>query len=496
MYRANVRKPLLANFASKSPATLLLSSLIASACFAGGAENKNSLDLQLSNYYQDRRPSDATATYTEKQTKGSDRTIKTEKKQKAWGQGLEINFDSATYGSETSGIGLNFSLYGGLKLLGDNDLYGTSVLKEDTAHFDAKAGRYLSEQGSYAKLGQLYIKGFSGQGKERLSGKLGWHQIDRTLARTDERLTPTTFQGVSLDAEVGRTTLYGSWYNKVSRHNHDKMENLTSSKPGKEGRLSKNTRIDYVYTVGGNYQHESGMGTELAYAESESYLKLYHANLHYTFDLGNDSSLFVEGQYYKGKGNGDKWQDNKTTYGGFDSEANLYNLNATLSVDMLDLKASYSQVDAKKKNGLGIFDYHLAYEAGTDYDLPGFATSRLISDFNHNGEKVWQAGASYAFDRVGVPGLTLGYTFTSGTDIKADSKTYTGKYKESEHNVEIGYAFQQPQLKGLKVTVQYAKHNADREISRIKNENSGRTAYSDRGMTDFRLFVDYTVSVF
>lgn len=466
----------------KVASTLLLASAIATSAFAETTENKNSLSLKLRNYYQDRRPTDASDTYQE-----SGKTIKSHKKQKAWGQGLEVNFDSAMFGSETAGVGMDFSLYGGLKLLGDKEKYGTTVNKEGTPHFDAGQNRYVADQDSYAKVGQVYIKGFVGQEQQKVSGKAGWLQIERTLTQTYNRMTPTSFQGVSVDGELGDVDLYGSWYNKASRHNSDKMESLTSA--------DKSQKIDYVYTVGGSYHHASGLGSELAYAESESYLKLYHANVNYTFNLRNDTSLLIEGQYFKGKGNGNKWKADGKTTGGFDSDANLYNLNAKLSIDKLDLKASYSQVDAKKNGGLGVFDYHLAYESGVDYDNLGYGTKRQISDFNHNGEKVWQAGAVYSFDRIGAPGLSMGYTYTSGSDIKTDNAKFAGKYKESEHNIEVGYAFQQEQLKGLSVTVQYAKHNADQELSQIK-QSAGKSGYKDDGMTDLRVYVDYTLSVF
>ena len=378
--------------------------------------------------------------------------------------------------------------------MGDKEKFGTTINKEGTPYYDASQKRYLADQDSYAKIGQVYVKGFAGTDGQKVSGKLGWHPIERTLTKTYYRLTPTNFQGVSVDGELGDVDLYGSWYNKVSRYNSEKMENLTSPKSGTGGRLGKNQKIDYVYTIGGSYNHESGLGSELAYAESESYLKLFHANLNYTFNLKNDTSLLVEGQYYKGKSNGNKWKEGGETFGGFDNDANLYNLNTKLTVDMLALKASYSQVDAEKKGGLGVFDYHLAYDSGADYDDLGYGTKRQISNFNHNGEKVWQAGAVYSFDRIGAPGLTLGYTYTSGSDINADSKA--DKYKESEHDFEVSYAFQQQQLKGLSFTLQYAKYNADTQLSQIKSESAGKMDYKDGGMTDLRVFVDYTVSVF
>ncbi len=478
---------------------MALSVLISTSVLATGNQytdqtisDSSQLSLKLRNYYQDRRQIDASNSYIERDT---GKTVKTHDKQKAWGQGLEINFESAWLGSQRAGVGLDFSLYGGLKLIGENDRYGTTILKEDSPRFDGAKGKYLADQDSYGKAGQLFAKGFLGESGQKLEAKAGWHQIERSLMKTYHRLTPTTFQGVSVDAELNDFDLYGSWYNKVSRYNHDHFESLTSKKPGKEGRLNNNHEIDYAYTLGGSYNHESGLGTELAYAESQDYLKLYHANLNYTFQLAEETSLMLEGQYYKGKNNGSNWQDSKGTYGGFDDDASLYNLNARLIVDMMTFQASYSQVDAEKQQKLGVFDYHLAYDAGSDYDDLGYATKRQISDFNHNGEKVWQAGASYAFDRLGAPGLSLGYTYTKGSDIEPTNMTsFNNKYNESEHNVQLGYNFPQEQLKGLSFKLQFAHYKADKELSQIKYAD--RMGYEDEGRTDLRVYVDYTVSVF
>ena len=457
---------------------------------ADTASNKNAVSIKLRNHFQDRKPTDANDLYTD----ADKNKVKTQDRQRGWGQGMEINFDSAWFGSDEAGIGMDLSLYGGLKLMGDSDQYGSTINKEGTPYYDKKSQSYRAEQDSYGKLGQAYVKGFAGVPGRKISARAGWHRIDRTLVQTSYRLTPSSFQGVSVDSELGYFDLYGSWYDKVSRSNHDRFEQITSPKAGKSGASGEYETIDYAYTVGGKFSHDSGLGSELAYAESESYLKLYHASLNYTFDLSESAALLVDGRYYKGEGNGSKWKDNVQTYGGFDSSASLYNLNARLSMDMFAFNASYSQVDAEKKGALGQFDYNLGYDSGHDYSDLGYWTNRQISGFNHNGERVWQAGVSYAFDRLGAPGLKLGYTYTQGDEIKTGNASYTSKYKESEHDIELGYAFQQRQLQGLSFKVQYANYKADKALSEVKHPS--RKDYHDDGATDLRVYVDYTLSVF
>ncbi|MGI9279142.1 MAG: OprD family outer membrane porin [Endozoicomonas sp.] len=454
----------------------------------------NTLSLKLRNYYQDRQLKDFKQPDYE-DAKNNDRVVKNHDRQLAWGQGLEVNFESAYLGSAEAGVGFDFSLYGGLKLLGDKDRYGTTILKQGIPVYDPTKQEYLADQSSYGKVGLANIKGFAGDDQHNVHAHAGWISIEKPLMKTYHRLTPTSFRGAIADAKLGDFDLYAAWTDQVSLYNHDKMEDFTSAKPGKDGRSGEHTKVDYIYTVGGSYDHESGLGGDLAYAESDSYLKLYHGNLNYTFLLAEETSLLLEGQFYKGKENGDKWKSDGNTYGGFDKDANLYNLNAKLTYDMVSVSASYSQINAEKKEGLGYFDYHLAYESGHDYDDLGYWTKRQISDFNYNGERVWQAGIQYSFDNLGLPGLTMGYTFTQGSDIEANNLTeFRDKYKESEHNVALGYSFQQKELKGLSVTFLYAQHKGDKEISEIKNQD--KDGYEYEGMTDLRLYVDYTVSVF
>ncbi|WP_263080494.1 OprD family porin [Endozoicomonas sp. Mp262] len=447
------------------------------------------LSISLRNYYQYRQLKDYTPQYDEM----PQRVVKTHDRQKAWGQGMAINFESATWGSESMGVGFDFSLYGGLKLNGENDRYGTTILKEDAPHYDAEHQRYLAKQESYGKLGLANINAYLAD--ERWDMRLvgGWIPIEKPLLQTYHRLTPTSFQGVLAEAQISNVHLYGAWADKVSLYNWDKMENFTSQQPGKGGRYGKHEVINSIYTVGGGYKSDLGLGGHLAYAASESYLQLYFARIDYTFDLSETSTLLLDGHFYQGRENGDKWWGGAVTYGGFDKDAHLYNVNTKLTMDGLAILASFTQVKAEKKGGLGFFDGHLAYDAGNDFDDFDYWTKRQLSGFDHNGEKVWQLGVRYSFDKDQVPGLSLGYTYTEGRDIEAsDNRIFPDKYEESEHNIELKYAFQQPELDGLQLTILYAWNKMDKEISQLKNDNK----WLYKGMSDTRVFLDYVLKVF
>ncbi|MRI35329.1 hypothetical protein EOPP23_20430 [Endozoicomonas sp. OPT23] len=459
-----------------------------------GLPTEHNLSLKLKNYYQDRQKKNFDQKfYTE--ADGEKRKIKNQNKEKAWGQGIEVNFESGYFGNESAAIGFDFSLYGGLKLIGKDNRSGTGILKEDEVNFVKEKGLYSAkaDQSSFGKIGLAHIKAFAGDSNYNVLARAGLIQINKPLLTGESKLIPTTFQGASAEAKLGEVDVYGAWANKVSVHNSDKMEEFSSSKPGKDGRHKDATKIDNIYTVGGSYLHESGIGAGFDYAASTNYLKMYRANLNYTFPIDEDTTLFLEGQYFKAQENGDAWYSKGDS--GFDKDAKMYVLNAKLTYDMITAGLTYSKVDAKREGALGFFDYQLASDSGRDFNDVDYATKRQISDFNYNGEKVLQASLGYNFEKLGVPGLNASYSYTRGSDIKASGmKGFDGKYKESEHNLAVSYAFQQKELEGLNVSLQYAQHKADKEISEMKNTD--KKGYSFDKTTDLRFIVDYTVSVF
>ncbi|WP_419535508.1 OprD family outer membrane porin [Endozoicomonas sp.] len=256
--------------------------------------------------------------------------------------------------------------------------------------------------------------------------------------------------------------------------------------------VSDNPGRDPVSGAELSFQHHE-LGSRLAYAENDSDIRYYFANLNYLVNLSDHSTLLLDGQFYRGQ-ESSTLKSSTQPPGSFDTEANLYNINAQLTINQLSLSASFSQVDAQKKHALGVFDYSAAHPLSPDTQGSAYWTRRQISDFNFNGEKVWQAGIAYNFHHIGAPGLTLGYTYTYGNDIKTNHPEFTEKYRESEHNFEVGYLFQKPQLKGLGLKLQYAQYLADKALSEISSSENETPA--GNGNTDLRVYLDYSVTIF
>ena len=237
-----------------------------------------------------------------------------------------------------------------------------------------------------------------------------------------------------------------------------------------------------------NFQHNE-LGTRLAYAESNSDTRFFFASLNYSFNLNDSTALLLDGQLHRGEDSGYPKSSSQSKVSS-DTDANLVNLNAQLTISQLSLSASFSQVDAPGKSSLGAFDYFaINPNKGSSY-----WTRRQISDFNYHGEKIWQASIAYNFHHIGAPGLTLGYTYTYGNDIKINHPEFTEKYRESEHNLEIGYLFQKPQLKGLGLKLQYAQYLADKAITEINSSDNEIPVSS--GNSDLKVYLDYSVTFF
>ncbi len=355
---------------------------------------------------------------------------------------------------------------------------------------------------SFPKIAKINFSPYWASGNHKTQEEMfGYTSSDKPLIITPLPPYSTYYKGALSDItfgseNTGKLNMYGAWADSVSYDRNHTFEKLNSVKSKYDKPDSSIGNINYIYTIGGNYHNNSGLGAKLAYAESDSYLNLYHTNLNYTIPIKNNASIFLEGRYYKGKENGYKWKNDSTTFGGFDTDANLYNFNTRLTIEMISLIASYSEIDAEKKGSLGFFDYNLAPCKSRSTNNFGYWNNRQISSFNHNNEKIWQAGLQYAFDRLGAPGLTLGYFFTQGKDIEATQlENFDRKYKESEHNVKMGYKFQQDSLNGLSLKIEYAHYQVDKEVNEIKNLDSNKD-YKNNNKTDMRVYIDYVISVF
>ncbi|GAA4649120.1 OprD family outer membrane porin [Kistimonas scapharcae] len=380
-----------------------------------------------------------------------------------WAQGIEVNYES---GYMFGMIGFDASFYGSMKLDSSNEENGYQGGSDQLLRRTSKG-----DSTGFGKLGQAYLKGKLGDDDLNIHAKAGYMKHDTILlASSSSRLTPSSYKGYAFDANVYGVNLYGAYANEISHRtsqSYDDFENRSGEK------------IDNLYSVGAAYEI-GNLYLNGEYGEGKDYMKLGYINAGYTFDISEGMSLLVDGQYYKAKENGKRW-DGATYDEGFADDAKLVNLNTALTIDYLTLSLSYTKVDADNGDRSGAFQYWMA---DNDYGGGNFWTSRQISDFYFDGETVWQVGAQYDFTGFDMPGFYTGVTYTRGTFSNSDAAKH-GFDEETELDVEVGYAFQQEALKGLSVVVKNGYH----QTKGYQNADDGRT-------NNLRVYVDYTLSVF
>ncbi|WP_330926865.1 OprD family outer membrane porin [Candidatus Sororendozoicomonas aggregata] len=371
-----------------------------------------------------------------------------------WAQGIEANFKSGYIGDV---IGFDASYYGALKL----DHAGDNV-------YDDLLGGSQGDK-SYGKIGQAYLKAKLGDDTLNFYGQAGLMGLDAGLmASSGSRATPSSFRGFYGEVNIHDVKVFSSYVDQISLRTSTGYDDFTNE-AGK--------KIDNAYQFGGTY-NGNNISAEVVYLESQDYQQQNLVSLGYKLPINEGMALSFGGIYHEAKENGKLWD------GAFDDKAEHYNLNTTFSVHALDVTLSYAKTNADKANGLGQFQYSFA---DNEYGSTPSKVSRQLSDFMYNGESAWQLAAGYRFDRLGAAGLKTTLTYTKGTGIEDNSSGIRTKVMDNEHetDLEVSYAFQQPELEGLSVKLQHAWHTAQYSSN-----------HEDEKQKDLRFYVDYTVSVF
>ena len=448
------------------------------------------VNLHLRNYFEDYRPAGATPSQLD------GHPLQAPRPRTAWAQGLMVNGVSPLWSQQGWGLRLGGSLYGALKLSGDEDRWGTGLLKEDFPVYNPRRQRLLADQSSYGKIGQAYVEGHWRGNDPAVPSTMiraGWLRIERGAIQTFEKTTPTSFRGVLTEVQKNDVTLYGAWADRVSKFNWSEYERFSSSRRGHGGHTGLLEPVSAIYTLGLALQPDTGLFGELSYGASTDFLRRTSATLGCGWPLAPDNRLTLRGQWHRTEGNGDLWKDDGKTLRTFDDRAQLLGLDLLWQLGDWSLSLAYSQIKAAKNNGLGWFPHNLTAD---DTAPAPQVTARQVSDFNHHGEQVWQAGIGYRFDRL-VPGLSLTYTATAGRNIEAldDQGHKLGdRLEETEQDIELAYAVSKlPQGQQLTLTLKYGYYQADRALRAYHVPLEG---YSDRGASDWRVTVDYQLGVF
>ena len=403
-------------------------------------------DLELKNFYINRGYQTTQFVNPSNPAEG-----KNPKTQESWAQGAMLNLESGYF---VDVIGFDLSLFGALKLVGDEGKFGTDALRNVTPHL--KGDKFEADQRSYSKIGQAFIK--AKLGNETFSGHIrgGAMMINTPLLNESEtRTTPSSHAGVYGDINwQEKCRLYGIYSNRVSPKTDNKYRKFSNS----AGETWS------VGILGGAYSGNNGLDINLAVGRAPNYMTQYYANASYTLPLQSNSSILLDGYYLQGHESGHK-------YGDSSYKSKLWNAVTQLSIDNFSAAVSYQAVIGDS--------YSIAW---SDDDPTSFFTWNSVThlDFNRKNEKSWQGKLNYDFDSFGLTGLSAMVLYVSG-----EYRDSGANRREWERDAQVQYNFKKFGLEGLSVTWINATVRTARTI----------TAGSGQSLNENRLIVDYTLQL-
>ncbi|MBX8485470.1 OprD family porin [Pseudomonas cichorii] len=412
---------------------------------AKGFVEGSTLDLKLRNYYYDR-------TYKNSSSR----------EDKDWTQGLWANYSSG-YTQGTIGVGVDAFGYFGLKLWGPDKYSGSGNLVTDSQD------RNEETQG---KLG--------GAVKFRVSKtelKIGDMQpTSPVFAVGGSRLLPQTASGISLQSSEikGLDLEAGHYYSGTSQNDTNRsgkiQANYANNFVGEEANSA-----DFI---GGKYAITENLGVALYASRLEDVWNQYYANVNYALPLGGDQSLAFDANIYR------------TLDEGSANAGSINNTAASGSVAYSFAAAHTVTLAFQKIDGNTPFDYIGIGDNNRGGDSIFLNNSVQYSDFNAPNEKSWQARYDLNMTPYGVPGLSFMTRYLRGYDIDGTktptNSAYAGMYgdngKHHETNLEAKYVVQAGPAKDLSFRIRQAWHR-------------GNDAQADGDVNEFRLIVDYPISV-
>ncbi|MBX8558614.1 OprD family porin [Pseudomonas cichorii] len=413
---------------------------------AKGFVEGSTLNLKLRNYYYDRTYKNSSA-----------------REDKDWTQGIWANYSSG-YTQGTIGVGVDAFGYFGLKLWGPDKYSGSSNLVTD---------RQDRNEETLGKAG--------GAVKFRISKtelKIGDMQpTSPVFAVGGSRLLPQTASGLSLQSsEINGLDLEaGHFYSGTSQNDTNRSGRIYANYAG----VASNS-ADFA---GGKYAITDNLGVAFYAAKLEDIWNQYYGNVNYALPLSGDQSLAFDANIYR------------TVDEGSANAGSISNTTYSASAAYSFLAAHTVTVAFQKVNGDTPFDYIGIGDNNRGGDSIFLNNSVQYSDFNGPGERSWQVRYDLNMAPYGVPGLSFMTRYLNGDNIDGTGLAANSRYrkddgtpiygangKHHETNLEAKYVVQAGPAKDLSFRIRQAWHR-------------GNDAQADGDVNEFRLIVDYPISV-
>ncbi len=345
------------------------------------------------------------------------------------------------------------------------DVIGLLGVKLDSGK--GRNGTGLFPNGSDGRAQDDYSKG-GGAIKFRVSNtvlKIGdQYTTAPVFASDDSRLLPELPQGISLTStEIKGLKLEGGHFTSSVAQSQTFKDSILDFPETSRG-------IKQANFFGGVYSWTPEFTTSLYYSKVEDYWRKLYANVNWTHALGDDQSVAVDFNIYDTKSSGEGLQR------AYKDDVTKLDNRAFSLQGAYTLGAHTFTLAAQKVSGDG--DYGYGIDGGGTVFL---ANSVARSDFNAEGEKSFKARYDLDMASFGVPGLTFGAAYITGSG--ANTAT-TSNGKEWERDIEGKYVIQSGPAKDLSLRVRQATYRS-----------SDGVYYGSASIDELRLIVSYPLKI-
>jgi hypothetical protein len=298
---------------------------------------------------------------------------------------------------DTFGIGATF--YGSAPLYAPDDRDGTTLLKP------GQEGYYVLGE-AFAALRYKEYALAKGYRQEVTQGYIN---------REDNRMTPNTFEGLTLGGKLGPVDYLGGYLWKMKARNSDDFRYM-SEEAGAAG------TDDGVAMFGVRYAHIKGLLLELNEQYGFNTFNTVWALAEYTHPLADDLKLIFGGQFTDQRAVGDKLLTNASVQ---DWDTQNVSVKAAVAYRELTLTVG-GQVTGSGNTVQAPWGSY-----------PGYL-SLIQEDFQRANEKAVLVGAAYDFSKLLTPGLSAFANIAWGWDA-IDPKTRASAPDKTEYDLTVDY---------------------------------------------------------
>lgn len=247
-------------------------------------------------------------------------------------------------------------------------------------------------------------------------------------------------------------------------------------------RRDDGSHVAWLWSLGARYSFDeesalAGTTAELAYGESENFLKNAHFKIKNERALG--SGVLTFGYQLYGMDDSDSGEANDN----FDGPATQHFLFSKFATGPWTFRAEYTYTLAPQsnENNKGYFAYRLisAYGGSQGALEPDWNTR---SDWNHDRESAAFVNVSRAFSLFGHQGFEAGLTYSYGWDGKAYG--YSTHLRERAWAVDLTYTVPEGPLKGASIKAHYMEY---KNSTGLDDWQGFKNAFQDE--RDFKLLI-------